>query len=333
VIERTRILTAHTTDPFLNLALEEYLLDHLQPRECILYLWQNQNTVVIGRHQNPWRECKVEELEKEGGRLARRISGGGAVFHDLGNLNFTFLLPRADYDLPRQLQVIVGAARLLDIRAEQSGRNDITVDGRKFSGNAFHLRRDRAFHHGTILVSVDICKLGRYLQVSADKMRSKGVQSVAARVANLAEFRPGLTVSEMVEALKVAFQQTYCPMSVCEEAETYHDYPEVVALRGKYASWEWRFGQTPPFDVEWQTRFLWGGLDLCLCLDGGRIVSATLYSDAMDERFITDLSSALVNRIYQAEDVRKAVRQIEVERESEPFRQDVLHWLTEILPP
>jgi lipoate-protein ligase A len=333
VIERTRILTTRTTDPFLNLALEEYLLDHLQPQECILYLWQNQNTVVIGRHQNPWRECKVEELEREGGRLARRISGGGAVFHDLGNLNFTFLLPRADYDLTRQLQVIVGAARQLGIRAEQSGRNDITVDGRKFSGNAFYLRRDRAFHHGTILVSVDMSKLGRYLQVSAEKMRSKGVQSVAARVANLAEFRPGLTTKETSEALKVAFQQTFYPASACEEAETYHDRPEVIALRSKYASWKWRFGQTPPFDVEWQTRFLWGGLDLCLCLDGGRIASATVYSDAMDEQFIADLGCALVDRTYQADDVREAVNQIKVEPESESFRQDVSTWLAEILPP
>jgi lipoate-protein ligase A len=176
-------------------------------------------------------------------------------------------------------------------------------------------------------------KLGRYLQVSAEKMRSKGVQSVAARVANLAEFRPGLTTKETSEALKVAFQQTFYPASACEEAETYHDRPEVIALRSKYASWKWRFGQTPPFDVEWQTRFLWGGLDLCLCLDGGRIASATVYSDAMDEQFIADLGCALVDRTYQADDVREAVRQIKVEPESESFRQDVSTWLAEILPP
>ncbi|MEI6309433.1 MAG: lipoate--protein ligase, partial [bacterium] len=205
MIQGTRVLRTYSLDPFHNLALEEFLLDDVTGHAAAgchaaagylatLYLWQNENTVVIGKNQNPWRECRLEQLEAEGGKLARRLSGGGAVFHDLGNLNFTFLLPRADYDLSRQLRVILEAARAVGVPAEMSGRNDLTATGRKFSGNAFYLRKETAFHHGTILVNADFQKMSRYLQPSAEKMRAKGVESVRARVVNLSELSPGLGV-------------------------------------------------------------------------------------------------------------------------------------------
>ena len=135
-------------NPYKNLAVEEYLLLHCEPQECILYLWQNQNTVVIGRNQNAWKECKVESLEENGGHLARRLSGGGAVYHDLGNLNFTFLVNKDEYSLEKQLQVIINAMGRLGLKAEKSGRNDILIDGKKFSGNAFYEQEKHCYHHG-----------------------------------------------------------------------------------------------------------------------------------------------------------------------------------------
>ena len=181
MIQKIQIITTSNTDPYENLALEEYLMDTVEPGTCILYLWQNRQTVVIGQNQNAWQECKVKELEEDGGFLARRLSGGGAVFHDLGNLNFTFLLPRSEYDVARQSDVIVQAVRSFGLAAERSGRNDILVDGRKFSGNAYFKRGANAYHHGTLLIHVDMANLSRYLNVPADKLRSKGVRSVVSR--------------------------------------------------------------------------------------------------------------------------------------------------------
>ena len=174
MIRSARILTTHCTDPHKNLALEEVLLTTLPEDQAVLYLWQNRHTVVIGAGQNACAECRVGLLESEGGTLARRSSGGGAVYHDMGNLNFSFLVPRADYDVARQLKVILEAVRALGVEAEPSGRNDLTAGGRKFSGNAFRILKDGALHHGTLLVNVDMGLIGRYLNVSKDKLRAKG---------------------------------------------------------------------------------------------------------------------------------------------------------------
>ena len=151
MIQQIQYVISKGTNPYENIALEEYLLQRVSENTCILYLWQNKNTVVIGRNQNCWKECKVTALEEDGGYLARRLSGGGAVFHDLGNLNFTFLVRKVDYDVDRQLEVILTACRMLGIHAEKTGRNDITVDGKKFSGNAFYKTEESCYHHGTLL--------------------------------------------------------------------------------------------------------------------------------------------------------------------------------------
>lgn len=137
MIEKLYTIESGSLNPYLNMGLEEYLMYQTGKEECILYLWQNERTVVIGRNQNAWKECHTEELEGDGGYLARRLSGGGAVFHDLGNLNFTFLVRKENFNVEKQTEVILRAVNSLGIRAEKSGRNDITVDGCKFSGNAY----------------------------------------------------------------------------------------------------------------------------------------------------------------------------------------------------
>lgn len=195
-------------DPYRNLATEEQLLGMCDDGP-ILYLWQNERTVVIGRNQEPRRECRAALLEAEGGHLARRLSGGGAVYHDLGNLNFSFLARREDYDVPKQLGVICRAMESLGLPAVPSGRNDLEIDGRKFSGNAFYERNGRYCHHGTVMIDVDRAALDRYLTVPEKKLASKGVASVQARVVDLRELVMDVTVEKVKAALLAAFEHIY----------------------------------------------------------------------------------------------------------------------------
>ena len=289
MINRIKLYESNSFDPYLNLATEQYLMETVEEDACILFLWQNQNTVVIGRNQNAGKECRTELLNTEGGRLARRLSGGGAVFHDLGNLNFTFLMAEEDYDLDRQLTVIEMACRSLGIPVERSGRNDILADGRKFSGNAFYHNKGRAYHHGTLMVAVDGEKLGRYLSPSKAKLQAKGVESVRSRVVNLTEFCPELTCEELAERLEAAFGVTYdLPVERMEP-----DVAGADELRAKYASNEWLYGPRLPLSLECEQRFDWGEVQLQLQVESGEVVAAKVYSDAMDAELPSALERAL----------------------------------------
>lgn len=307
----TRIIQTKSLDPWWNLSVEEYLLNTVAPGQCILYLWQNENTVVIGRNQNPWRECRAELLESEGGKLARRLSGGGAVFHDTGNLNFTFVADRDTYNLDKQSGVILDAVNALGVRAEKSGRNDLLAEGRKFSGNAFCFRKNSAYHHGTILVCADMDRLSGYLQVSAEKMRSKGIQSVQSRVVNLAWLKPGLTVAEVADALIGAFRTSYESQAPVEGSagDGSESREALEELYCKYSSWAWRYGEAPGFDVDMETRFPWGGVELGFRLTNGVVDSVKAYSDAMDEAFIAKLPGIMKGCAFSSRELARRLRE------------------------
>ena len=306
MIEQLFIYEATGTDPWYNLAAEKYLMDSVAPGQCILYLWQNQNTVVIGRNQSAWAECRVSLLEQEGGRLARRLSGGGAVFHDTGNLNFTFLLNDEDYDLPRQLSVIQQACALLGIDAQPSGRNDLLAGGGKFSGNAFYHSQGKAYHHGTLLINADMDKLSRYLSPSKAKLEAKGVQSVRSRVINLSQIVPGLTCDSMRLAMKEAFARVYglfpTPFvpdssfqeSVCADAEI-------------NSSWQWLYGKQLPFSFQCENRFSWGSIQLQLDVRSGIVQAAKVYSDAMDWSLAPTLEQALTGIPFSLREFQEAI--------------------------
>lgn len=311
MIHNPRIIRTKTFDPWWNLSVEEYLLDKVEPGQCILYLWQNENTIVIGRNQNPWKECRTELFENDGGKLARRLSGGGAVFHDIGNLNFTFIASRELYDLEKQVRVILNAVNSLGIEAEMSGRNDLTADGRKFSGNAFCFRKTGAFHHGTVLVSADFGRLAKYLQVSSEKMRSKGVESVRSRVVNLTEFEPKLTIDIMAEALIKSFRASYECTSPVEDAMKggKEDREVLEELYCKYSSWNWRYGEAPKFDVDVETRFTWGGVEIGFKLENGLVRDASVFSDAMDEAYIAELPELFKGCAFTSQQLAQRLRE------------------------
>ncbi len=294
-------------DPCRNLAIEEFLLNQAQDA-VILYLWQNENTVVIGKNQNPWKECKTTLLAQEGGTLVRRLSGGGAVFHDLGNLNFTFLLPQKDFDVDRQLTVIQRAVRHLGIDAQRSGRNDVLAQGRKFSGNAFYKNGTAAYHHGTLLVEADLEKLGRYLSPSRAKLQSKGVDSVRSRVGNLRELNPEISIENLKEALLLEFSTLYgTPQGMTLSPE---DEAIIAALSEKYRSWDWRFGRRLPFSCACESRFPWGSVEIQLQIDAGIVTAAKVYSDAMDESLAPRLEAVLTGSRLDVQTLRPRLREV-----------------------
>ena len=281
MIRKIFIYNAQGTDPHENLATEKVLMDALAPGEAMLYLWQNLNTVVIGKNQNAWLECRTSLLSEEGGKLARRLSGGGAVYHDLGNLNFTFLMCKEDYDLDKQVAVIQRACALAGIRAEKSGRNDLLADGRKFSGNAFYQDKVHAYHHGTLMVDVDKEKLGRYLSPPKSKLLAKGVASVRSRVVNLKELSPALTIEGMRAYMAAAFQEVY-GLTATEFRLDANAQADIQRLKEVYGSWDYLYGAPLAFTFSCEEKFDWGYIQLQLDARGGIIENVGINTDAMD---------------------------------------------------
>ncbi len=290
MIKRLRFYISNCHDPYINLAREKYLFDTTEPDCCTLYLWQNQNTVVIGKNQNALAECRTELLSQEGGKLARRLSGGGAVFHDLGNLNFTFLCSTENLDINKQMSVIKEACRLAGIDAELSGRNDILSDGRKFSGNAFYNSGGKSYHHGTLLISADTEKMQRYLSPPKAKLEAKGVKSVKSRVLNLTELSPDLSCEIMKEYMLSAFETIY-GMTASEIAEL--DEAQISELADKYSSWDYIYGIPLPFNISLQEHFAFGNIELQIQADDGIIKDVKVYTDALDASLSEVIKSAL----------------------------------------
>lgn len=319
MINQIRYIVTGETDPYKNLAMEEYLFHRVKPTEGILFLWQNDRTIVIGRNQNPWKECKVQELEGDGGKLVRRLSGGGAVFHDLGNLNFTFLVSKENYDLEKQLEVIVKAVNHLGIPAMKSGRNDITVDGRKFSGNAFYSDGIHSYHHGTILIHVDMSKLSHYLNVSREKLVSKGVDSVRSRVTNLSEYVPELTIPRMREELIKAFGEVY-GLTAEPLKQDRMEQNELQRLEEKFSSWDWNFGRKINFSDTIGRRFSWGEVELQLAVESGSIKQCAVYSDALETGLFEDIACKLTGCPFRG----TAMIEVLKELTSDPGKEGII---------
>lgn len=322
-----KLVKSTSYDPWYNLAIEEHLFNKVKDSEVIFYLWQNDNTVVIGRNQNPWRECRYTELERDEGKLARRLSGGGAVYHDLGNMNFTFIMKESLYNVEKQLQVIINGVKKLEINAEFSGRNDILVEGKKFSGNAFYFDEGRCYHHGTLLVDSDMSKLSQFLQVSKEKMESKGIKSVQARVINLKGINPSIDIKKLSEALEISFQEVY-NSSISERAIMSGDTAEFKALYDKYSSWKWRYGETPNFQISLYNRFCWGDLDINLNLRDGEVVEIAIFSDAMDSKLIKDMEKSLQGIKFEKLEILKELNKLS-ETYDENIISDVENWINE----
>lgn len=265
------IIKSNTPDPYVNLAAEEYLTKRVRRGETILFLWQNADTVVIGKNQNSRAECDLQKMKRDGVLLSRRLSGGGTVYHDAGNLCFSFISHAEDHDVPAQLAVIASACAEFGINAKPTGRNDIEADGRKFSGNAFYSIGKNKCHHGTVLISSDTGRLSNYLTVSNTKLEAKGIKSVRSRVVNLRELNPDITPALFADALSRGFSSRPMP-----EESLYRDRSEFFASR------EWLFDSDPEFTDEVKYKTAEGEFTLCLTVKGEIVTDCTVYTDSLD---------------------------------------------------
>lgn len=286
-----RVIISGSKEPSYNLAAEEYLVSVCRPEDEILFLWQNERTVVIGRNQNPWKECDVEAFHAIGGKLVRRLSGGGAVYHDLGNLNFTFVSAASDGLIERNSALILNTLRLYDVNARFTGKNDILVGEKKVSGCAYYEENGILCHHGTLLVNTDIDALEAALKPSVLKLQSKGIDSIRSRVMNLFEIDARITVQELTAALC----RQYTGSDQFEDLQTSYPetLPEIASRKAVYESWDWCFGETPEFGIQQAYRFPWGEVDIHLDMTDGVIRNVKIFSDALDIGVAVRLESLL----------------------------------------
>ena len=300
-----KVFISESFDPKFNLSVEEWLMKRNEPDEVVLFLWQNENTIVIGRNQNPYKECDIKKLNEDGAQLIRRLSGGGAVYHDRGNLNFTFIASDENYDVEHNMKVILNGVSKFGIHGHFSGRNDLLVQERKFSGNAFISDNGMNCHHGTLLVDVDLDKLSRYLTVSPLKLQSKGIESVVSRVVNLREISPQITIESLKDALIASFNEFYKTKSqiiILDEKAI-----DVTTYLEKYHSWEWNYSESPDFSIEIEDKFDWGIIEIHLELSDGKIKDSKVFTDAIVLEDFHRLESALQNRQFRTENILDAI--------------------------
>lgn len=287
-----------STDPCFNLALEEHLFQTLSRGDSLIMLWQNHNTIVVGRYQNTVQEIDGNFVAEQGIRVVRRMTGGGTVYHDLGNLNFTFIADQAvdgQIDFSPFCQPVIDALAALGVEARLSGRNDLTVEGKKFSGNSQYIRGGRVLHHGTLLVNSDLSVLSRALTVKPDKLTSHAVHSISSRVTNLAGYLPAGATAETVGA---QLAQQLCRF---REHRPYPlsqaDLEQIRALQvEKYETWEWNYGRSPRYTIE-KSRKVSG----CGCIevsmsiaDGGRIEALSISGDFFGSGDPDELAARLI---------------------------------------
>ncbi|QQE81010.1 lipoate--protein ligase [Alicyclobacillus sp. SO9] len=304
------------TDPTINLAIEEYAVKHLDIDETYLLFYINEPAIIIGKNQNTFEEINTEYVREHGIHVVRRISGGGAVYHDLGNLSFSFITRNdgnAFSNFRRFTEPVVDALHQLGINAELTGRNDIQVGEKKISGNAQFATKGRMFSHGTLMFDVDLNEVVNALQVRADKIESKGIKSVRSRVANIREFlTEDMTIHEFRDKLLAyIFQGKSVPQYHLNE----EDWSGIRELsKQKYRSWEWNFGKSPAFNVQRSHRFPIGSIDVRLNVKDGLIENCAIYGDFFGVEDVADIQERFLGRRVQHSDLQEAIADLDLKQ-------------------
>ncbi|CAH0160195.1 lipoate--protein ligase [Peribacillus simplex] len=303
------------TDPRINLAIEEYALKHLNIDETYLLFYINRPSIIIGRNQNTIEEINADYVDGNGITVVRRLSGGGAVYHDLGNLNFSFIT-RDDGDsfhnFKKFTQPVVETLEKLGIHAELSGRNDILAEGKKISGNAMFSTKGRMFSHGTLLFQSVMDHIVSALKVKKDKIESKGIKSIRSRVGNIADF---LKEPMSVEEFRSFLLQNIFKDSgkVTEYILTETDWEKIHKIsEERYQNWEWNYGKSPKFNLQNSHRFAVGSVDIRLEVNRGIIENCKIYGDFFGVGEVADIEQKLTGTRYEKEAISRVLDEIDV---------------------
>ncbi|MDR4887146.1 lipoate--protein ligase [Fredinandcohnia sp. QZ13] len=303
-------------DPQINLAIEEYALKNLDINETYLLFYINAPSIIIGKNQNTIEEINTQYVEENGIKVVRRLSGGGAVYHDLGNLNFSFITKddgESFHNYKKFTEPVIEALHKLGVNAQLSGRNDIEVEGRKISGNAQFSTRGRMFSHGTLMFDSEIDHVVSALKVKKDKIESKGIKSVRSRVANISEFlTEKITIEEFRQMLLQYIFNT--EGEIPEYKLTEKDWEKIHEIsKERYQNWDWNYGKSPKFNYQHTHRFPVGSIDVRLEVQKGTIENCKIYGDFFGVGDVEEIEKRLIGTKYEKAELEKALEGIDIQ--------------------
>lgn len=304
-----------STNPYFNLATEEYLFKNKS--EDIFMLWRNEPSIIVGKHQNTLSEINYEYVQENNIKVVRRLTGGGAVFHDLGNVNFTFIQTGEDekmVDFRKYTAPILDVLKKIGIEAKFEGRNDLTIDGKKFSGNAEHVFKNRILHHGTLLFSATINNLTEALKVDETKFQDKAVKSVRSRVTNISEhLQQPLTVEQFIELIYSHIKEMYADAINYELTAEEHDIINKL-VQEKYSTWDWNFGYVSNYNFKNKVRTSAGTIELHMDINNGIIEKIKFYGDYFSVLDTEELESKLISVPHRETTIKEAIEGLDIQK-------------------
>ncbi|EJL20301.1 lipoate--protein ligase [Brevibacillus sp. BC25] len=303
------------TDPRINLAIEEYALKHLPNSDDYLLFYINEPSIIIGKNQNTIEEINATYVEENHIHVVRRLSGGGAVYHDLGNLNFSFITNddgESFHNFRKFTAPVVQALKTLGVEAELTGRNDIQVGERKISGNAQYSTKGRMFSHGTLLFDSEMENVVSALKVNAEKIQSKGIKSIRSRVANISEFlETKMTIEEFRQAI---LRSIFGEGEIEEYKLTEKDWENIHELsRSRYQTWEWNYGKSPKSNYRQSKRFDIGTVEIQLDIEKGKMKEVKIYGDFFGVRDVAELEAVLRDTPYDRSSISERLADINLQ--------------------